>query len=128
MNICALHVICIWGYIDFLAKTADSYEQFLIAIIGPGGSGKTFMENQVIRPAIRHFFGDAADKAVAPNNAAAKCLGQATTMHLACKKRRPAARPHAMSRRCWRERILFDLMTWASLKKCSPVHASCWVE
>ena len=85
LNICALHVICIWGYIDFLAKTADSYEQFLIAIIGPGGSGKTFMENQVIRPAIRHFFGDAADKAVAPNNAAAKCLGQATTMHLACK-------------------------------------------
>jgi hypothetical protein len=85
LNICALHVVCIWGYMDFLAKAAVTYEQFLIAIIGPGGSGKTFMENEVIRPAVRHFFGDAADKGVAPNNAAAKSLGKAMTMHMACK-------------------------------------------
>ena len=85
LNVCALHVVCIWGYMDFLAKATVSYDQFLIAILGPGGSGKTWMDNEVIRPAVRHFFGDAADKAVAPNNAAAKTLGKAMTMHMACK-------------------------------------------
>lgn len=85
LNVCALHVVCIWEYLDFLAKEAQTYKQYLIAIIGAGGSGKTWMENEVIRPAVRHFFGLSADKGVAPNNAAAKTLGNAMTMHMACK-------------------------------------------
>ena len=65
----------IWGYMDFLAKAAVTYDQYLIAIIGPGGSGKSWMENEVIRPAVRYFFGGAAEKT----------LGKAMTMHMACK-------------------------------------------
>ena len=51
------------------------------ATLGGGGTGKTYCAKRVTRPLAQYVYGKAADIGVAFSNAAAKVLGNATTVH-----------------------------------------------
>ena len=125
-NLLGLSSVCFWPSKDMVAR---------IFVHGPGGSGKTFMLNEIILPVYEEYL-PGMSKGVAAQNSAARLIGGSTFHHMAGLGRKqdlllkkPSRDRREALRRKWRRvALLFiDEISLTSPNLLAMLHASaCW--